>query len=114
MKMLALNEFNRRIGSSHPNAKLTDEEVDQIHELREEGMSLSALAQRFGVGKAAVWKIVNGHRRCQTPMRWRKAPDAGSPQRRSTDPGMATTAKWRKSPEQKASRELDYALRSWF
>jgi hypothetical protein len=69
-QLVALNEHGRRVGQCHHNAKLTDADCDLIHALREEGMKLSAIAVKFGVKKAAVWKIVVGMRRNQTPDRW--------------------------------------------
>lgn len=69
-RFVALNERNRRIGEGHANAKLTNEDVDLILQLREDGLSLGVIAEKFEVGKAAIWKICAGHRRCQLPARW--------------------------------------------
>jgi len=57
-------DFNRRrIGEGHPAAKLSDEQVQQIRDLRARGLALSAIAAQFNVGKAAVWKVTTGRRR---------------------------------------------------
>lgn len=50
-------------GETHPLAKLTELQVQQVHELHSQGLSLGAIAARFGVKKPCIWKIVTGHRR---------------------------------------------------
>lgn len=47
-----------RIRENHPNAKLTQLQVDEIRKLASEGVSTMALASRFGVGKTAVNDII--------------------------------------------------------
>ena len=37
----------RRIGESHPRAKLTDHEIDLIRELAEDGLSVAQIAEKF-------------------------------------------------------------------
>jgi predicted DNA-binding protein (UPF0251 family) len=64
-KLLSINELGRRIGESHPGAKLTDAEVELVHQLREDGLSLQAIAEKMDVSKGCIWKIVQGHRRGQ-------------------------------------------------
>lgn len=77
-KLVAVNEQGRRIGESHPRAKLTDHEVDLVHELVEEGMSLRQIAEKFEglISKSQVGKIVQGHFRAQTPAGYRLVEDA--------------------------------------
>lgn len=72
-RIVALNERRRPIGSSHHNAKLDDADIDLIFALREEGLSLSKIAEKFEVGKACVYKILKGLRRAETPVEWRRA-----------------------------------------
>lgn len=72
-RIVALNERRRPIGSSHHNAKLEDADIDLIFALREEGLSLSKIAEKFEVGKACIWKVVHGHTRADTPSAWRPA-----------------------------------------
>ena len=71
-RVVSLNEKGRRVGESHQNAKLSDAQVDQIREMREDqGMSYSALAKAFGVPKSTVADICKYRRRAQTPARWK-------------------------------------------
>ena len=69
-KVIALNESGRRIGEGHPLARLSDAEVDLIHELREAGMSYGELAARFGVSKSCIAHILTGRRRGEVPATW--------------------------------------------
>lgn len=62
---VALNENGRRIGESHPRAKLLDREVDLVLELLEAGLSYAAAAAKFGVSKSCVAHIATGRRRGQ-------------------------------------------------
>jgi DNA invertase Pin-like site-specific DNA recombinase len=63
--LVALNEAGRRIGESHPRAKLLDHEVDLVHELLEAGMSYTEVAAKFDVSKSCVAHIATGRRRSQ-------------------------------------------------
>jgi hypothetical protein len=67
---LALNEHNRRIGDSHPLARLTDAEVDLVHALLADGMSLSEVARRMDVSKSCIAHIAAGRRRNHVPARF--------------------------------------------
>lgn len=77
--LVALNSSNRRIGQGHPQAKLQDADVDAIFELREQGMSLREIAQKFDVGHACVWKVLAHTRRADLPAKWRPAGKAKPP-----------------------------------
>jgi predicted DNA-binding protein (UPF0251 family) len=68
-KLVALNENGRRIGEHHPLAKLTDAEVELVHGMREDGLTLSEIAKKMEVTKGCVWKILNGYRRAQSTAR---------------------------------------------
>ena len=72
-RIIAFSDNGRRIGEGHPQAKLKDEDIDLIFALREEGLSLSAIAEKFDVQKPAIWKILKGLRRADTPAEWRPA-----------------------------------------
>lgn len=50
-------------GERHPRARLTDAEVDVIHELREAGWTYEALAEKFEASKSGIAGIVKGRRR---------------------------------------------------
>lgn len=59
----------QRLGEAHPRAKLSDEDVELIRAIYEEGMeSLSTLAHVFGVSKGIVGDIVSFRRRATTPL----------------------------------------------
>lgn len=64
-RTIALNENGRRIGESHPRAKLLDHEVDQVLALLEAGLSYSRIAEKFDVSKSCIAHIATGRRRGQ-------------------------------------------------
>jgi hypothetical protein len=68
-----VNERGLRIGESHPNARLSDADVERLHADREAGMSLGALAQKWGISKSGVKAIVDGKRRGQIGQRVQRA-----------------------------------------
>lgn len=82
--LVAVNEAGRRIGESHPRAKLTDHEVDLIRDLIEDtvdpatgkvvlkGLSYGEVARKFEVSKGTVFDIVRCRRRAQTPAAFRR------------------------------------------
>lgn len=49
---------NSRVRENHPNAKLTQIQVDEIRKLYAKDVSTIALAEQFGVGKSAINDIV--------------------------------------------------------
>lgn len=69
-RLLILNAQGRRIGESHPRAKLTELDVDLVLRLREAGLSLAGIASKFddvpgGVSKSTVRDICSGRIRAQ-------------------------------------------------
>lgn len=64
-KHIALNENGRRIGESHPRAKLLDHEVDQVLALLEAGLSYAQVAAKMDVSKSCIAHIATGRRRGQ-------------------------------------------------
>jgi DNA-binding transcriptional regulator YiaG len=69
---IAVDENGLRIGETHPKAKLTDAQVDEMRDLREEqGWSYDQLATHFGVPKITVAKICTYERRASTIARWK-------------------------------------------
>lgn len=64
-KTIALNDNGRRIGESHPRAKLLDHEVDQVLALLESGLSYAQVAEKFDVSKSCIAHIATGRRRGQ-------------------------------------------------
>lgn len=65
MAKVRVNERGLRIGESHPGAKLSDADVELLLADREGGMSLGALAKKWGLSKSGVKGIVDGKRRGQ-------------------------------------------------
>lgn len=76
MKTVALNHRGYRIGASHHNAKLTDDEIDTILFLRDEGLSYAQIAAKWdepgrSISKSTVRKVCKGQIRAQLPDRYR-------------------------------------------
>ena len=71
-KALAVNDVGLRIGEDHPNAKLTDAEVERIRQLREGGMRYAVLAEKFEVSRWTIGRICRYERRAQSPAGFRK------------------------------------------
>lgn len=68
-----VNENGMRIGQHHWNAKLTDDQIQEIRDLHEdENLSYGQLAKQFNTSKEAIAKICRYERRAQTPDRWKK------------------------------------------
>lgn len=72
-RIIAFGDTGRRIGEGHQNAKLSDADVDLAFELREAGLSLREIGEKFGVQKAAIWKMIHGYTRGEAPSEWRRA-----------------------------------------
>lgn len=67
-----MNENGRRVGDYHPNAKLSDGDVELLLEMHSEGWGYKLLAQKFEVTPSAVRYICKGRNRSQRPERWKK------------------------------------------
>ena len=68
-RSVPVNERGYRVGEGHHNVRLTDQEVDLLLRLRDEGWSYRMLADKFDVSKSAVrWYCIGG-RRCQLAVR---------------------------------------------
>jgi predicted DNA-binding protein (UPF0251 family) len=65
-KLIAVNAQGLRIGEDHPNAGLTNNEVELVRRLHDEGMQYADIAQRFEISKWAVGRICRYERRAQT------------------------------------------------
>lgn len=78
---VVVNEHGRRIGESHPRARLTDHEIDLIRELAEDevdegsgkvirkGMSYREIGKKFEMNFKHVGDIVRCVKRAQIPAR---------------------------------------------
>jgi hypothetical protein len=75
--LIAINEVGRRVGQSHPQAKLTDRDVELMLTLRTLNSvvwTYDALANKFEVSKSQVRNICLGRKRCQLPTDWKVVP----------------------------------------
>jgi len=71
-QVVAVNENGYRIGSSHHNARISDDVVDKIRDLHEdEAIGYRRLAKMFNLTRSCVQKICNYERRAQTPDKWK-------------------------------------------
>lgn len=64
-KTITLNENGRRVGESHPRAKLLDSEVEQVLALLDAGLSYAQVAAKMDVSKSCIAHIATGRRRSQ-------------------------------------------------
>lgn len=77
MDLVGLNEAGYPVGETHPNARLTDAQVDEIRNLHETGRwGYTALAERFGVSRSLIAAICRYEIRVQWPVRWKKRCEA--------------------------------------
>ena len=66
------NKTGQRMGESHGRAKVSDRDVLQIRELyaRDEqtrGLSCREIAEKFGISKSQVARIINHESRARSP-----------------------------------------------
>jgi DNA-binding transcriptional regulator YiaG len=61
----ALRHGTRKTGELSPNAKLSNQQVDEIRQLRESGVAPSVIARRFGINDSYVSQIVKGRKRAR-------------------------------------------------
>lgn len=77
-ELVAVNEYNRRIGEDHHNAKLTNHEVDLARQLHDDGMTYAQIAELLGVTKRCIGAICRCERRSQYPVNWRALRKGGT------------------------------------
>lgn len=76
VQFVAVNEQGYRIGSSHHNARLSDEVIDKIRDMHEDQeIGYRKLAKIFDIPLSTIKKICKYERRAQTPDRWKKIID---------------------------------------
>lgn len=69
---VAVDENGLRIGETHPNARLTDQQVDQIRDLHEnDKWDCQRLAAHFAAPLITIRKICSYERRASTIARWK-------------------------------------------
>lgn len=62
-RVVGVNDKGQRVGEHHPQAKLTDREVDLMLELHEAGWGYGRLAKLFDISKSQVRNICLGRKR---------------------------------------------------
>jgi len=80
--LIAINEIGRRVGQSHPQAKLTDRDVELMLTLRALNAAVwtyDALAEKFEVSKSQARNICLGRKRSQLPTDWKVVQRVASP-----------------------------------
>lgn len=75
--LVGVNEKGLRVGETHHRAKLTDQDVDLIRELHDEGLSYREIAVKFEVSKSTVRDIIKCRRRFQFVARWKRVARKG-------------------------------------
>jgi hypothetical protein len=58
------------VGENHHRAKLSDHEVELIRQLRDEGMHLADIAEKFEIAKSTACYICNFQRRAYLASDW--------------------------------------------
>jgi hypothetical protein len=72
-RMVAITDQGLRMGEDHPNAKLTNEQIDRIRDLHEDhDLNYRQLAEMFGVSKGMIAGVCQYRRRALTPFGWKK------------------------------------------
>jgi hypothetical protein len=70
-KNVRLSVQGQRCGETHPNARLTDHDVELMRQLHEGGMQCSKIAHKFDCARTTVSGIVNYQHRVAIPMSWK-------------------------------------------
>ena len=77
--MIGLNESGCVVGESHHKARLTQNDVDNIRELREEyGLEYKQIAEKFEVGTTTIFDICAYKTWVDVPVRWVRVKDKKS------------------------------------
>ncbi len=75
--------FRVGLGESHPMAKLSDRQVEEVHALRKTGMSIRRIASHMKVSTGCIQHILSGRNRAQWWRAWLSvqwiAPAKGKP-----------------------------------
>ena len=73
-RYVGVNDHGNPVGEYHPRAKLTDEDVELIRQLRESDppMPMREIAAKFEVSVGTVHDVVSYRRRATSYVGWRK------------------------------------------
>lgn len=72
--LIAINDIGRRVGQSHPQAKLTDRDAELLLALRalnSSAWTYDALAEKFEISRSQARNICLGRKRGQLPTGWK-------------------------------------------
>lgn len=70
-RLVPVNEKGRRIGESHPRARLTDHEIGIVFELRAEGWGYKRIAQKMEMSVRHVRDVLACRKRAQFAARFK-------------------------------------------
>ena len=71
---IAVNARGDRLGQDHPQAKLSDGDIELMRELRlRYNLSYAEIGRKFEVAKSHVWRVVNCLQRAQIPAGYKTA-----------------------------------------
>lgn len=73
-RQFKVNEHGLRVGEDHPNAKLTDHEVDLMRRLHDDGVGYKRLARMFEVSQETAARICRYEVRNQSVCGSKKSP----------------------------------------
>ena len=68
---IAVNSEGYRIGTSHHNCKISDQTIDAIRDLNEEGLGYGTLSTIFNLPRGTIAKICKYRIRGQSPDRYK-------------------------------------------
>lgn len=71
-KIVGVSRNGIRLGEDSPHAKYTDDEIDAVFGLLEEGFSFGGIARMLDMPKSTVWAIATGRMRSTVVDRWEK------------------------------------------
>ncbi|MGL4668862.1 MAG: hypothetical protein ACRCWR_13150 [Saezia sp.] len=72
---ISIGESGKRVGKCHQRAKLTNDEVELIRQLHEEGLSYRELSEKFGVNRWHIGRLCRYERRAACAVRVLKRKD---------------------------------------
>ena len=71
-RLIALSSKNRRIGEDHQVAKYSNQEIEQVIQLRYEGFSYTKISKMVDIPRSTCHAICTGKMRAIVPDHWRR------------------------------------------
>lgn len=72
---VGISDHGYRCGETHHHAKLSDADIDLMHELHQAGLTGAEIGRKFHISKSHACRILSGQSRVTIPMRWLRAPE---------------------------------------